>query len=735
MRPLVVGALKFVLIISILFLPFVGFSQITEEDFFKIEESIVVAATKQKQTVSEAPATVYAIDQKTLRILGFSELNQVLRFIPGIDVYDPDFFLFGGQRGFVGAFDTTLVLLDGVEMNNNIAGESFISHNYPLSHIKRIEVIQGPASSLYGANAVGGIINLVTYDEEEINGMRTSVKFGSYNTISPSVLFGGKIGEFKYKIFGRVFLTDGPNYYDKVTNYSIYAPQTPNINRRPIYSMWDYQDTGYNRYLYAKISYGPFYLGGIYNYQIDGRGVQDVQWVYYFDEDGRDQRILFGGFEFFVIPDFLKIKLEQRVWQDYLWGNHTQVADILEVLPNGYYTNVPDTNITRGDIEAWRGFYSNLKSPGSLRFQTELQGAIYFSEKHRLTAGIVLDILRGIGASWNRLDWSTLISDPTNVIDIHPYVDVEKQLASWTKIGGYLQWEIPLLSDALFLTVGGRGDAYIISNQTRFEVNPRGGLVVKPWDGGALKLLVGKAFREPTVFELWSAANKQGGIQELKSASTWTFETSWFQMISDWLQNSLAGFYNYGENFKVTIPEHGIGVIEVPIVRIWGVEEYLKITLPFYNAIQLTIGYTYQKGLQSYWKTEIQGSTTNSNWVDANVPTIPEHKGTVVISYKVLENVYLSLLNYIVGEIDPGPANSLSTTLGKLPAYWIVDVSLLVNNIFVFGGSSYDLNVAVRNILNQEWWNLNPRNGGMGLSPAAFPQKGINFEVSLTGRL
>lgn len=81
MRPLVVGALKFVLIISILFLPFVGFSQITEEDFFKIEESIVIAATKQKQTVSEAPATVYAIDQKTLRILGFSELNQVLRFI------------------------------------------------------------------------------------------------------------------------------------------------------------------------------------------------------------------------------------------------------------------------------------------------------------------------------------------------------------------------------------------------------------------------------------------------------------------------------------------------------------------------------------------------------------------------------------------------------------------------------------------------------------------------------
>lgn len=726
-----------ILLISTLFLPpFPGYSQITEEDFFKIEESIVVAATKQKQTVSEAPATVYAIDQRTLRILGFSELNQVLRFVPGIDVYDPDFFLFGGQRGFVGAFDTTLVLLDGVEMNNNIAGESFISHNYPLFHIERIEVIQGPASSLYGANAVGGIINLVTFEEGKINGIRTGVKFGSYNTLSPFALLGGEIGEFRYKVFGRVYLTDGPNYYDKVTKYYIYAPQTPNIDRRPQYSMWDYDDTGYNRYLYAKLSYGPFYLGGIYNYQVDGRGVQDVQWVYYFDQDGRDQRILFGGFESFIIPNLFKIKIEQRVWQDYLWGNHTQVDDILDVLPNGYSTNTQDTNITRGDIEAWRGFYSNLKSPGSLRFQTELQAALYFAEKHRLTAGLVLDILRGIGASWNRLDYSTLIGGPTNVIDVHPYVDVEKQLASWTKIGGYLQWEVPIVNEILFLTLGGRSDIYIVSNQSRLEINPRSGLVAKPFEGAAFKLLVGKAFREPTVFELWGATHKIGGVQELKSASTWTFEFSWFQMVSDWFQNSLTAFYNYGENFKVTIPEHGVGVKEVPITRVWGVEEYLKVTLPFFPSLQLTLGYTYQKGTQSYWKETVQGTTTNSNWVaDANLPTIPEHKGFVIVSYRILENLYLSMLNYIVGEVDPGPANSLSTTLGKLPAYWIVDLSLFANNIFTFANVSYDLNVSVKNLLNQEWWNLNPRNGGVGLSPAAFPQKGVNFEVMLTGRL
>jgi len=92
-------------------------------------------------------------------------------------------------------------------------------------------------------------------------------------------------------------------------------------------------------------------------------------------------------------------------------------------------------------------------------------------------------------------------------------------------------------------------------------------------------------------------------------------------------------------------------------------------------------------------------------------------------------------MNYIVGEIDPGIANSLSTTLGKLPAYWIVDASLLWNNIANISGVSYDLVVAVRNLLNQDWWNLNPRNGGIGLSPAAFPQKGINFEISLNGRL
>jgi len=729
-----------ILLITILLVP-LGFAQITEEEFFKIEQSIVVAATKNVQTVSEAPATVYTYDDKQLKIWGMTELGDLLRYVPGVDIYDPEFFLFGGQRGFIGAFDTTIVLLDGLEMNNNIAGESFISHNYPLFFIKRVEVIQGPASALYGANAVGGIINLVTYNENEINGLKAGVEFSSYNTIVPSVLLGGSIGNFKYKIFGRVLLTDGPNFYDKVKEYYIYAPQVQNTNRRPDYTMWDYDDTGYDRYLYAKLSYGPFYLGAIYNYQIDGRGVQDVQWIYTGDLDGRDQRIAFLGFEDYLIPSKLNLKVEGRFYQDYLWGNHTQVPEIYSVDSNGNATTNIVTNISRADIELWRGFYSNLKSPGSRKYQFEAQLKYFFSEKNRITAGVFFDRLDGISASWNRIDWSTIVGGPvsaTNIVE-HPEVTTNNE-SSWTKVSAYAQWELPLFNDLLLVTLGGRVDNYIVQTNNqgfdiKTEINPRSGVVFKISDNSSLKLLVGRAYREPTVFELWGAANKEGGIQQIHAANTWTFETSWFQMIEDWLQNSVAAYYNYAENFKVTIPEQGSGVKEVPMVRLWGAEEYLKVTLPFYRNIQLTLGYTYEQGNQSFWKTEVSGTTTNSNWVDSDYYGIPLQKGSFIVSYKVMENVYVSLMNYIVGEIDPGVANSLSTTLGKLPAYWIVDASLLWNNIANISGVSYDLVVAVRNLLNQDWWNLNPRNGGIGLSPAAFPQKGINFEVSFTGKL
>ncbi len=715
-----------------------GYAQLTEEEFFKIEESIVVAATKHKQSVSEAPATVYTFQDTQLKVLGFNELANLMWFIPGVDVYNPEFFLTGGQRGFVGAFDTTLVLLDGVEMNNTIAGESFISHNYPLFFVKRVEVIQGPASALYGANAVGGIINLVTYDEKEINGLKAGVSYGSYNTISPSVILGGSINEFKYKVFGRVLLTDGPNFSEQVKKYYIFGPQTPNIQRRPDYTQWDYDDSAFNRYLYAKLSYGPLYLGAIYNYQVDGRGSQDIQWIYTGDVDGRDQRIAFGGFESFLLNEF-KLKAEIRFWQDYLWGNHTQVPDILSIDSNGNATTNQVSNISRMDIEAWRGFYSNLKSPGGRRLQAEIQGTYFFSEKHRLTAGLVGDFLWGMGASWNRIDYSTLVGGPVPITSIeeHPAV-LEGNEKFWIKASGYAQWEIPLL-DLLFLTLGGRVDNYIVSvsNQTQIktEINPRGGVVVKPLEGSSFKFLVGRAFREPTVFELWGAANRTGGIQELKPANTWTFEVSWFQILEDWLQNSLAVFYNYGENFKVTIPEQGSGVREVPIVRVWGAEEYLRITLPFLRNLQLSLGYTYQQGLQSYWSVTVSGSTTNSNWVDTAVYTIPMHKGSIILTYGLLENVYISLLNYIVGEVDPGPANALSTTLGKLPSYWVIDLSILAKDIAKISGISYDLSIAVRNLLNQEWWTLNPRNGGIGLSPAAFPQKGINFEISFLGKI
>ena len=224
----------------------------SESDFFKLEESIVVAASKHTQIVSEAPATVYTFDSKLIKILGFTELTDIFPFTPGIDYYNPEMHALGGQRGFIlgtGIFEKSLILLDGVEVG------LLTNYSAPLNHIKRIEVIQGPASALYGADAMGGIINLVSNDYKESKGININVNYGSYNTLKPSLSYNSVYKKLKIKVFGRMLFTDGPNYYKEVNNYKMFAPGLSNSNKesRLINKENDYKDPGNNRYLYTKL--------------------------------------------------------------------------------------------------------------------------------------------------------------------------------------------------------------------------------------------------------------------------------------------------------------------------------------------------------------------------------------------------------------------------------------------------------------------------------------------------
>lgn len=149
-------------------------------------EEIVVAAAKREQKISEAPAAITVLTEDDIRSAGVVSLVDVFRLVPGMEVYyinpsDPVF----NARGFgTEKNNRMLVLIDGRVVANEFFGKNFIE-TIPIAieDIRRIEVIRGPGSSLYGANAYSGIISIITKKpEESMNPYEVSFTSGTTST-------------------------------------------------------------------------------------------------------------------------------------------------------------------------------------------------------------------------------------------------------------------------------------------------------------------------------------------------------------------------------------------------------------------------------------------------------------------------------------------------------------------------------------------------------------------------
>lgn len=131
----------------------------------------VTSVSKSKEPLAQAPATVVVISGEEIARRGYTDLEAVLRDLPGFDFsrragagYSNVY-----QRGYRSIETTrTMLMIDGVEDNDLASSTAWISRQFPLSNVERIEVVYGPASTMYGANAFAGVINVITKDPEQL---------------------------------------------------------------------------------------------------------------------------------------------------------------------------------------------------------------------------------------------------------------------------------------------------------------------------------------------------------------------------------------------------------------------------------------------------------------------------------------------------------------------------------------------------------------------------------------
>lgn len=184
-------------------------SDLTELNLEQLMDMEVTTATKKPQKLSDTAAAIFVINQEDIRRSGVRSIPEALRMVPGVQVAHIDANKWAiSIRGFNNLFsDKILVLIDGRTVYNTIfSGVFWDVQDYLIEDIDRIEVIRGPGGSLWGANAVNGIINILTKQSNSTQGGLALAALGTQEYRSAGFRYGGKFNEkATYRFYGKYF--------------------------------------------------------------------------------------------------------------------------------------------------------------------------------------------------------------------------------------------------------------------------------------------------------------------------------------------------------------------------------------------------------------------------------------------------------------------------------------------------------------------------------------------------
>src|SRR2546430_3500005 len=176
------------------------------EDLMNVQ---ITSVTRKEQRLAKAGAAVYVISREDIRCSGATRIPDLLRMVPGLDVAQIDANTHAiSIRGFNNRLaNKVLVLIDGRTVYTpTTSGVYWDQQDVPLEDIERIEVIRGPGGTVWGANAMNGVINIITKTSNATQGGTISARVGSNEGAQGLVQYGGRFGGGgAYRLFSNVF--------------------------------------------------------------------------------------------------------------------------------------------------------------------------------------------------------------------------------------------------------------------------------------------------------------------------------------------------------------------------------------------------------------------------------------------------------------------------------------------------------------------------------------------------
>ena len=181
-------------------------SAMSLEDLMKVE---VRSVSRKDQPLAHTPGAVFVITQEDIRRSGASSIPELLRMVPGIQVAQISSSQWAvSARGFNSRLaDKMQVLIDGRSVYNDLYGGVFWDQNdVLLEDVERIEVIRGPGATMWGSNAVNGVINVITKKAQDTQGGLAVAETGKAERSGGAVRYGGRAGDnLYYRAYTKYF--------------------------------------------------------------------------------------------------------------------------------------------------------------------------------------------------------------------------------------------------------------------------------------------------------------------------------------------------------------------------------------------------------------------------------------------------------------------------------------------------------------------------------------------------
>jgi len=709
-----------------------SFEEFSEMSFESLMSIKISTASKFEEESIETPSTMMVITAQDIEEGGYTNIVEVIADLPGFDTIVSNgyqyasFFIRGNSTEMV---ERTLLFINGVNYQSVGFQDMNISRAFPLSAIKRIEVLYGPSSAIYGADAFGGIVNIITKNPNDLAGDSSSFSMdltgGSYNTGYGDFAYVGKTANnLGILLSAGYFRSDEPDYANRPGFFSdeiIRNSWKPMSNR-----YYEYKDPSNDYFIISRLTFRSLELG--YNrlsiaegsgpeYPLD-KTLAETQWKTFrnlvFLKYSRD---FSGKLNMSTVVSFKNGDTPP----DAAWAERYDVeADDPEVPGHG------TDDVSMG---YWQFYNAQYKLSHDFIYRNTIRiGSFPIKNSRVIVSGganySINDLQKGYVINWG--DW---IEDTEETYTGYPEVPEdnvgEHHRYKMYCAGAYLQLKWVSPGSKLVFAPGIRYDYNSIYENT---TNPRIGLsyqFVKNW---ILKLNYANGFQYPSPRHLYGGWEGTQVNEDLKPEKISAYEAGIQSSFLKGLWNELSFFFN-------RIEQSNMQGTNLPEKQIFGLEYKLKYRInPLKNRIEDLNFFFYYSYVHPKFKEPIISESTGRT--SDKIGSIASNKFNIGMGCEFFKYFYFHFRGNYVGKRPTVVTNPIDT----IDHYFVAHAGLQIRNLT----SEMNLSVSalVNNIFDTEYYHPGLVDAGAGEDTSQnslswyssrLPQPKRNFMFSLRG--